>query len=87
MKSTKCQNPRIRHFVEQYKRGIEFTNQGKEVQIDWASDYVDRQGLREWFVRGLHRSKTRKPVIYYLNCGFSCLKIKYVTIKVQTLKA
>src|SRR4028118_1934159 len=46
---------RVQSFVKQYKKGIQSTNQGINVKVDWTSDYVDRQGLREWFVKGLHR--------------------------------
>lgn len=55
MKNTQCNNPRIRYFLKEYQRGVEATDNGIKVSVDWASDPVDRQGLRDWFVRGLHR--------------------------------
>ena len=55
MKSTPTHNPRIRRFVKEYKRGVEATNNNIKVQVHWASDYVDRQGLRDWFMCGLNR--------------------------------
>ena len=55
MKNILCNNPRVRYFLKEYQRGIEATNNGIKVSVDWASDPVDRQGLRTWFMSGLHR--------------------------------
>jgi hypothetical protein len=55
MKDTQCNNPRVSYFLKEYQRGVETTNNGIKVSVDWASDPVNRQGLREWFVRSLHR--------------------------------
>ena len=55
MKNTPCNNPRVRYFLKEYRRGVDATNNGIKVSVDWASGAVDRQGLRAWFMKGLHR--------------------------------
>lgn len=42
-------------FVGGYKKAIAVTEQGKKVKLAWDGDNLDRQGLREWFTKGLHR--------------------------------
>lgn len=45
----------ITKFVGNYKKAITVTENGGEVKLAWDGDCLDRQGLKEWFMQGLHR--------------------------------
>jgi hypothetical protein len=56
MTRTPSQKQSINRFVKEYKRGVELTNSGTKVNVgSWNYDYVDREGLRQWFMSGLNR--------------------------------
>lgn len=46
--------PKLSSFITGYKKAIALTLKGRKVSITWNGDYLDRLGLREWFMTGLN---------------------------------
>lgn len=52
MKTTKTSQ--LTRFISDYKKAIALTEQGQKVKVTWDGEYLDRQGLRDVYLKRIH---------------------------------